>query len=529
MLAAERTNSSPLWLDMLPLDICENVAAHVTLRNLGSDATNLAMTSRPQCRAVWGTVSALSVVHFDHPCYPDFATSEEHAQRDQYIAEQTLSFPGHDHCQDMHLTFVDLSPAVSDILHTFNITKCTLWCRFFDAFTRRCYDMRKPERTTTIFDEVVSKSSIRILNLEITEDADTQAVFTQLSKMNLEQLILYGCLTGDRLDQLATACSHISTECPTLHLISISKIYIQDLNLHVLPPQPGAEQVHDRTYWKAVRKLPLCCEVAIHKVPPDNLVERLRQFRGLEVSFLSPRQVERLEPSVILYRNNKDYALRSSDLNPLKILSNLRVLELTLVPGAVRKLPEVLRCCQAIQRLCVMQEEREGGPEGILLEIVREGPQLEDLEVSRILFSSREWKDSLEKLGSRLRKLTVRTGMDSGKEAAPSWGFDEEVERLEVILLSILRYNRGLKHLDYEPIRCPSYYKRDMYRQAISSKQFVSDLCERIQDAMPGMEFASLHNDGESLIYTWFDVASEEEEFDSSWTVPPFAWYGITE
>lgn len=458
------TNQYPysnLWLDLLPDEICHSIAARATRGQPNAAALSLSNVSRKQRLAVSNLLLTSQPLHLNFDNYYDGVC------REIEIANYALAFP---HI-DAHLSFRSFSPYVAKALSYAKVTNCS---------THRCrktFGIRtSKQQPTELFRKVVAKDTIRSLSMNITEHIDITETFLQLSKMNLEELYFYGELPVRDIYELASSCNLLSTCCPNLRLISLSNIR------NIADVEDGMwifDEAHG-FYWTAIENLPRCCAVYLPESPPKRLVNRLNQFRGLDAEGLAPIEAAAFGARLRCFRFTSS-ALNGRELEALGQCPILEEVDICFVSGTTWCIRDFLRRCRSVRILKITAMDfldivNDIALNGVLVDIAREGRNVQDLSLGGTVFQAQEWKDALKIFGGRLVRLSICFG-----ELFGMGRFDDRVNVLEGILESITKYNLQLKYFLFTNLVCP--YELKSHGEL--RMKYVRHLLKRVRDAIP--------------------------------------------
>lgn len=168
---SSRSKCEPLWFDVVPYEVCECIAAHVTHGKIDMNGVNLAKASEQMSLAVQNSVENPVMVHFENLFPLNAPFNVEKAMEE--MAEKAIV------CKDrkIHLSFLRFDVNVRRVLGICNITKCSVLC-----------DRYNVENMTSWINHVVEKDTIRLVCIKVVYDGYVRNLLKEIAKMDLEQV-----------------------------------------------------------------------------------------------------------------------------------------------------------------------------------------------------------------------------------------------------------------------------------------------------------------------------------------------------
>lgn len=429
MMKLPTTNRCTYWLDLLPLEVCERIASHISPGSLTDSLRNFATTSEPQRRAV---LSALSYKF------------GEHVQRSKCAPWVPLIRPD--------LVEVQAAPFVSNGFGT-SISSEDITALLAAPNLRSA---AVPDDRAFLHAITLTRS-VRHLKVWVMRETSRDLLFEAISALNLESLVLVlrpysprpECLCDDvrffRDDYNALAAA-----CPDLKALTIKCRCC----------------VNGSPVVRMLHTLPALTEVGLTMGDfPDISDASMARLRTLDsVNIETPRNhVAGLGPCAVhrfavllgipVTTLSIDTCLDSEQISSLTNCPRLRKLDFKIAPGAEWALGDIVDKLPALRSLTLQWppsapwERRDAPfpdeapysshievPSGAVLRIVEGAQELAELSLDRVHILLPEVLRILKQMGTRLQSfaLSVRN-------------HEEQLHCLNELLWTVVRCNPNLR------------------------------------------------------------------------------------
>lgn len=410
-----------MWLDLLPLDICERIAAHVSGGSQNREALFLAEASRRQRRAI------LRVLRFK------FENSTEKGSEQLSLNARWANI------------FSSDTKAIKFPPEAFPI-------RYQDSSDSLALFKAPKLRTVSIWDDPIvllaagQSKSIRELEIYLTSYSPPNLIFETLSALKLtnlkihcweetpESLCLFKHMSSSKSKQ-----AMLANVCPGLTSLEINCDCSADVDplVNVLPTISSLREVKIRL----ARKSSMPYLRRFHSVKVFDLINC---HQAVEMALLIGIPITEISSCA---------RLDSDEICGLSCFPRLTVLRCTMGEEAEYALADIawtltsLRVLDLSWRTPLEITRRENATcladieSGVLLDTVRALPNLMELHLTYLYISLSEIVAILKCLGSRLEKL----GTDIwDQEKRP-------IERLECLLYCASKHNPSLRCLEVVP------------------------------------------------------------------------------
>lgn len=444
-----------MWLDVLPDDVCVQIAAHISRGEKNVKLETLACASEKQRRAV---VSCLGKKYVE-----PFGESSNSTWKKIFKNSGVV---------ELDLEALDLSDdddIPEDIISLLN-----------EPTLRKVTITDRPKLL-----KAVQGTSISDMTVAMENSNAPQLLLDTLQTLNLHTLALHCassssevCCIG-REDQLTP--EDIGERCPELACIEI-ECYC-DMSVS-----------HDFNALFASR-IPSLRHVTIHTQPSKHVAARLATFDSVRVNipfsnnpidgFLIANQFPTVVTELVLGWT----WLNAEQVRAIAQYPNLKRLKCGLFGGAEVALVDVCRAAPSLHTLQLDWNHESGGKRGpyndfkivsrgALLRLVESAPSLANLSLCHVKIPAAELHALLRYIGSRLESLEISAVFES----------EDDIEKLVTILETLVVYNSNV-----QSIRLENTNKCDEHAFPPGAAVQAGNLLSRLRCRNPCLRVTSLH------------------------------------
>lgn len=420
------------WLDMLPADVCDNVAEFTTAGKRTVPAMNLAQVSYKQRQAVIQAMSnELSLNRMDEKF-----TSEYENTCDRIWGEIFMNCVGKLYLHDTRTACKVRKTLIRSPTLEYASVASKSWLRI-----------------------VCNSSSIRELKLWVGDllSRDLDFLFSSLKEMNLKKLVLY--------------CGEYGA---TLACMYENRRFFNDSRNAIAEVCPGLTCIEimcrcNATYpiWKILPKLPNVNEVLINNVPPPHLLTRIRNMKSVKIEEAKSDYIEAARVvgnSVTELRGcTEDVLYRSArftqhNLWILDKCPRLKTLHIDIERGLESSLPGALAHTVELENLHIRWNYGLFKPDkGVLIALLKNKPRMKDLSLTNAELDLEEILEVIRKLGTHLEYLRLQ--IDFGSQLSTTM---EGIGRLEHMLCTLANSCRNIKQFKFSPASLPYEHIRSV-------------------------------------------------------------------
>lgn len=428
----ETTQSQTLprvWLDLLPLDVCERIAAHVSHGQQTESALALAQTS--------AHLGAAVVSSFSHNLRISSSPN-----RDRTIPWLSLA----PYCKSLRFTGMDTGTrrigvatgsgkrrcisTLNDLIIGDNVETVDFWL------------------TSYILLRLWGKKNVSKLIIRIFSGEDAEQLFLTLKTMDVKHLHVY-CKTRDPTHCPFSNKLHfnksrnaLSESCPNLETLQLS-CYCFSWTMSSFLSASDAHNV-----WSIFPQCKKLKSLVLPSYPPQDVLSEVCKVRNVKPfrDDLAFDLAMRLKSSIMELECSKLLSL--AEINKLSVCTRLRSLDIcidqgteTALPTLIRQLPE-LRSLKVRMNILKYDVQSKGYvfnqvQSAAMLQTVLNAPKLDTLNMVNICISKTEIKQILIGMGTRLRDFMLVSG-DEGEIA---------LQMVEVLLYTAAQYNTDVRKL----------------------------------------------------------------------------------